>query len=380
MNNRVLFVDDESHILEGLRRTMRKHCDVHTALGAQAGIQLLTSSPPFAVIVSDMRMPGMDGVEFLLKAKEICPDSVRMMLTGNADQETAVKAVNTGEVFRFLNKPCNPDVIAAVVLLGLRQYQLVTAEKELLDKTVKGSIEALADILAIVKPDAFGRVKRIRGLCKELAERVGIAYSWELDSAALLSPLGCVNLAPAILDKLAHGKELGKDELLEYQQHPRLGAELIQKIPRLEKVAKIVSLQYYYSAAGPHFSGIKEVDLPWEARILATVLAFEDLKNADWSDAAALDHVRATVGRFNSDMVEALATCVGAGSALITMQVSVAELVDGMIIAANVTSTKGVLLLCRGQEVKQVIREHLCKLSAAGTFTGTILVTRPTVG
>lgn len=377
MNNKILFVDDEEHVLDGLRRSLRKVFDVHTALGPEAGLRELDKNGPFAVIVSDMRMPGMDGVEFLQRAKAISPDSVRAMLTGNADQETAVRAVNAGEVFRFLNKPCDMEVLARTLSFCLRQYQLVTAEKELLQHTLKGSIEALAEILALVKPEAFGRVKRIRTLCRDLAERLGRTDCWELDAAALLGPLGCVNVAPAILEKVAHGKPLEPSEAREYQRHPQLGAEIIHKIPRLEKVARVVELQQHFLRDMPLPPPGGKDEIPIEGSILNIVLAFEDRKSAGWSDAAALEHVRTSVGKYERELVETFSQCIGAVPGVITLQLKIDQLEDGMLIEQDVLTDKGVLMVCRGLEVKPMIRDHLRKFATNGLFTGTILVTRP---
>lgn len=377
MNKKILFVDDEEHILDGMRRSLRKVFDVHTALGPEAGIRELSTGGPFAVIVSDMRMPVMDGIEFLQRAKTICADSVRVMLTGNADQDTAVRAVNAGEIFRFLNKPCDIELLAKTLGSCLRQYQLVTAEKELLQHTLKGSIEALAEILALVKPEAFGRVQRIRTLCRELAEHLGLVDCWELDAAALLGPLGCVNVAPAILEKVAHGKTLEANEAREYQRHPQLGAEIIHKIPRLEKVAKVVELQQHFVRGIPLPPPGRKDELPIEASILNIVLAFEDRKNAGWSDASALEHVRATIGKYEGELVHALTQCLGAVASVITRQLHINEIEDGMLIEQDVLTDKGVLMVCRGLVVKPVIRAHLQKFAASGLFTGTVLVTKP---
>lgn len=118
---------------------------------------MIESRGPFAVVVSDMRMPRVDGAQFLARVEEASPDSVRIMLTGNADQEAAVRAINEGHIFRFLNKPCRPQLLVGTIAMGIRQYRLQTAERELLEKTFSGGIRLLSDVLAIASPDAFGR-------------------------------------------------------------------------------------------------------------------------------------------------------------------------------------------------------------------------------
>ncbi len=137
MNNNILFVDDEANILDGYKRHLRKQFRIETALGGEQGLAAVVNQGPYAVIISDLRMPGMDGIQFLSRVREISPDSVRMMLTGHADLENAMEAINKGNIFRFLTKPCMPAVLALVLEAGIEQYRLVMSEKELLEKTLK---------------------------------------------------------------------------------------------------------------------------------------------------------------------------------------------------------------------------------------------------
>ena len=117
----------------------------------------------------------MDGVQFLQEAQRVAPDSVRIMLTGNADQQTAAGAVNEGRIFRFLNKPCTPEDLGHALTAGLEQYRLITAEKELLEKTLGGTIKMLMEILATVDPDLFGRAQALRLNMRALADALGAA-------------------------------------------------------------------------------------------------------------------------------------------------------------------------------------------------------------
>jgi response regulator RpfG family c-di-GMP phosphodiesterase len=139
-----------------------------------------------------------------------------------------------------LNKPYESEELKQVLTLAVRQYELVTAEKELLEQTLKGSIKVLADLLGIAKPEAFGRTARLRRKARELAARFPSVKIWELDTAALLSQLGCVNVAQEILDKRQRGEALNERDESAFASHPLLGADLISRIPRLERVGKIV--------------------------------------------------------------------------------------------------------------------------------------------
>ena len=110
---------------------------------------------PYAVVVSDMRMPGMDGIQVLTSIKGRWPDTVRVMLTGNADMQTAINAINEGSIFRFLNKPCSKEAMGKTLTAALVQFRLVTAEKVLLEQTLTGAVQVLTEVLSLVNPAAF---------------------------------------------------------------------------------------------------------------------------------------------------------------------------------------------------------------------------------
>jgi signal transduction histidine kinase len=134
MSEKILWVDDDENLLASYRRQLRNKFPVMTAAGGEQGLRIIGAEGPFAVIVSDFRMPGMDGVQFLSKAREAAPDSVRMLLTGYADLQTAIDAVNQGNIFRLLTKPCAPDVLLAALTAGITQYRLIISERERAEK------------------------------------------------------------------------------------------------------------------------------------------------------------------------------------------------------------------------------------------------------
>lgn len=143
---RILCVDDEPNVLEGLKLSLRRDFEVVTALGGEAGLQVIRERGPFAVIISDLRMPGMDGTRFLALAREVDPDAVRMLLTGNADLNGAVAAINEAGVFRLLTKPCPPSEIIDRVTQALEHRRLVSREREILKKEVAQLSGQLAQV------------------------------------------------------------------------------------------------------------------------------------------------------------------------------------------------------------------------------------------
>ena len=143
MTDKILFVDDDANLLASFRRQLRKQFQIETALGGPQGLKLVDQNGPYAVIVSDFRMPHMDGIEFLSRVREVAPDSVRIMLTGNADMQAAIQAVNEGNIFRFLTKPCAADLLGESLITGIEQNQRVTQEREYNERSRESMAQAM---------------------------------------------------------------------------------------------------------------------------------------------------------------------------------------------------------------------------------------------
>ena len=122
MEHKILFVDDDSNILDAYKRQLRKQFAVETAEGAENGIEAVKNNGPFSVIVSDLRMPGMDGNRFLARVKEMSPETARILLTGYADLTSAIEAINNGNIFRLLTKPCDKIDLVQTLENGIEQY------------------------------------------------------------------------------------------------------------------------------------------------------------------------------------------------------------------------------------------------------------------
>ena len=204
---------------------------------------MLRGRSPYAVVIADMQMPGMNGVEFLMELEKAAPDTVRIMLTGNADQKTAREAVNQGHIFRFLTKPCPPEELIPALRAGLKQYQLVTAERDLLEQTLNGSARMLSDILAMHDADAFGRSQRLREYMRAFAEHLQLKQTWDLELAAMLSQIGCVTIPQLVLAKTRAGRPLAGAEADMVARIPQIGHDLLSHVPRLESAAAIVLYQ-----------------------------------------------------------------------------------------------------------------------------------------
>ncbi len=129
LRRRILIVDDEPNVTEGVRSILRKHFEVTTANSGAHAVAELETNGPFAVVMTDLRMPEMNGIELLIRVRQRYPEAVRLMLSGHADLTSAADAVNSGGVFRFLIKPCRPDALVEALQAGIAEYERQAAER-----------------------------------------------------------------------------------------------------------------------------------------------------------------------------------------------------------------------------------------------------------
>jgi response regulator RpfG family c-di-GMP phosphodiesterase len=341
---RILCVDDEPHILESLRDTLRRSFDVRTAGSGPEGLAMLGDEPDaYALIISDMRMPVMSGSVFLREARRVSPDASRILLTGYADLDAAVSAVNDAQLFRFLTKPCPAADLLATCVAALEQHRLRTSERVLLEQTLKGSVKALTDVLALANPAAFGRSARVRSSVAKLAEALEVKDRWEMEVSALLVHLGAVTLPPEIAEKLYKGARLTRGEQDMVDRIPELTRRILENIPRLDGVLEILdNYQRSYEAIGAGRS------LPLGARVLRIALDYDELEAHCADDGVALAAMRARGHVYDPDLLEVLERVVGGASDLRVREITSGQLRAGMMLADDVRSDAGALLIARG--------------------------------
>lgn len=362
-SERVLMVDDDRNLLNSFQRQLRKRINLETATSGADGVQAIRYDGPFAVVVSDMQMPGMNGVEFLSEVRKLSPDTVRIMLTGNANMETAIDAVNDGAIFRFLNKPVQTEQLYSIIYDGMRQYRLVAAEKVLLNKTLKGAVDLLADVLSVVNPVAFSQSSRIKQHVHAMVKSLSLQDSWHYDLAAMLCQLGYISLNDKLLKKLSEGAELTKAEEAAYRGHPAMGARLLKHIPRLEIVAAMVEMQHT-NVAKFEFRG--ELSNKEKAilggQVLRVATAYDHLLSSGKSEDEAIAALKDEPSKYDPILVEALS--MGAKNRrveVLTLPISKLEagfVLDQPIIAAD----GGTLLVAKGQVLSPAL---LLRLVAA---------------
>lgn len=385
MSEKVLFVDDEANVILAITRQLRKKFEVHTGLGGDAGLQVLEEEGPFAVVISDMRMPGMDGIRFLEKVMTRSPDTVRLMLTGNDDQATAVRAINSGCIFSFHTKPCHTLELEQAVKAGIKQHHLITAERALLESTLAGSVKVLLDVLSILDPDAFGKRSMIQERAHKLTKALGLDRSWELNIAVMLSPIGQIALPSEIVTKLQEGKGLSDSEREIVARVPEVGRNLIANIPRLKKVSEII----YYQNKGFDGSGFPDGEVSGnailqEARILKVLNDLTDAETKEGSIEAAFGVLETYSSLYDPKILDTarskfLLDASNAPQEPIkeTIEIQTYLLREGDRLASDIKTTDGTLLLAAGVEVSQADIERLHNKLEIVSAQPTVRVTRP---
>ena len=367
MNKKILLVDDDEMVLSGYKRTLYNKYTVFTAESGKKGLELIRQKGPFAVVVSDFKMPEMNGNEFLSIVKEIAPDTVRMMLTGYADLNTAIEAVNRGSIFRLLSKPCTTEILSESLDDGIRQYGLVTAEKELLEKTLKGTIKILADIQASVNPTAFSRTSRIQKFLPQLAKLLNIEDYWELEIAVLLSQIGCVIIPPEILERKYAGETLPPENEKLYLSHPAVGKKLLENIPRLENVAEAIYHQFdNYSVPEDPFK-LQGEKLPLISRILKVLNDFDTLITAGYTMEEAYKIMQKDSEAYDPKVLVALdVASAGIYEGLSLESVYLKDLKPGVVAAADIVDENGFVLVTKGAEITQMLIMKLVNYNKLG--------------
>ncbi|MDO9082368.1 MAG: response regulator [Humidesulfovibrio sp.] len=381
MNRKVLFVDDDVNLLESFRRQLRKRVDLITAEGPKAGIEAAARQGPFSVVISDYNMPVMNGVDMLRVIRHGSPDTVRVLLTGHADLEIAIQAVNEGNIFRLLTKPCPPETIEKVLDDAFRHHDLITAERELLEKTLKGSVSVLCDLISLLKPDVFGRVSRILPFLRGVSKRMADPRPWETETAAMLSVLGFITLPDSLIRKVEKGQPLTEGELQQFLSHPAFGARLVAKIPRMEDVAAIVANQEKHFEGGgvPKNAALGE-DIPLGARILKAVVDFDILLANGMPKAEAITKLERRKGVYDPKAVAALAEVINEHARYAMQKVHLHALAPGMILAEDLIGVRGtetILLIAKGRELNETVIEFVLDNSRTIKINQPVAVIQP---
>lgn len=359
---RVLCVDDEVRVLHSIERSLRDKLDLTLVTSAADALTTLRETPePFQVIVSDMRMPDMNGINLLTQVRREFPDVVRALLTGHGDLEIVARAVNEGNIFRFLSKPCSMGEILDAVRACVRQHNLVSAERVLLEETLKGSIDAMSEILALSSPTLFGRGTRVKTLAELMCTEAGIHIDWQMQVAAQLSQIGRITLPDTIATKLATGEPLTAQESGMVERVPQVTYNIISHIPRLDEV--LMTIQFMdknFDGTGSPRGKISGDDIPIASRVLKLANRIEELQGRGYSVRRILDSLRVETGAYDPRLLKAYEAIADvaedkAGPRGMLMH----EMRIGMVMVEPVRSQAGVMLVAAGQEVSESLLRRI---------------------
>jgi len=356
---KILVVDDEVNILTGIRRQLKGVYDLTTAESGKEALTILSRDKKFLVIISDYMMPQMNGAQFLAKAREVSPDSVRIMLTGQADMEAVINVVNEGNIFRFLTKPCPPEILQKNINDGIEQYRLKTVEKDLLTRTLSGALQVITDMLVLVQPQAFNKSMRVKEIVHKILLQLPVENSWQIEVAATLSQIGCVTVPDSILEKVYGNVEVPFEDSIMYQLHSKTSSDLIVKIPRLEKVAEIIAYQQKnYDGSGFPAVSLAGEEIPFGARMLKIVLDYDTLDQMDMNPDKIMETLNSREGLYDAKILAVLNKVIRSKDEkkrYILQKKMVAELDESMYLAENVVSASGITIGEKKQRITKTL-------------------------
>ncbi|TWI76803.1 response regulator RpfG family c-di-GMP phosphodiesterase [Desulfobotulus alkaliphilus] len=308
----VLLVDDEPSILKALTRTLRRlPCTLHTASGGPEALCLLEESRhAFSLILSDQRMPEMDGATFLEKSRKFYPYASRILLTGYSDLEALTRAINLGGIHRFLSKPWEDDTLIQAVTETLQQYEVILENKKLqimlsrqnqeleakiqqrtadiqkqneslsrvnqmLEDSFYSTVRLLASLVDRSAPELSGHGRRVSEMAAMLARHMELDAEeiLHIEVAGLLHDIGKVGGTPGILR--GNPQQMSKEDFQHYRKHPEEGQSLLQLIPRLDHVGILIRCHHERYDGQGFPNGLSEQEIPMGARILSVADAYD---------------------------------------------------------------------------------------------------------
>lgn len=362
---KVLLVDDEPRVIEGVAQLLRRDYDFRLASNPQEALKNLNEIHDLAVVVSDMRMPGMDGATLLHEVRLRRPDVSRILLTGEAGRDAAIRAVNEGQILRFLTKPCPTEDLKQAIDAGVVHHRLVHAERAVLQETLIGCIKALMEVLALANPVAFGRAERIQKIATRCAERFNCTDFWQLEAAAMLSQLGYITVPQPILEKMYAGQPLTEPEKQKVDAVPDVSNALLEHIPRLEPVIQIVTALKWDDAA---VAKLGDGTIGLGTRILGAVIEYEALVAAGKNRDQIFNELHRKSGRYGEKLVMQLDDCIAHKDRIMIArtpeerEILLRDVMPGARLQTELRTDSGVLLVPLNFEVTKTLLDRIANI------------------
>ena len=418
---KVLLVDDETNILRSLRRVLRKsNVEVVTTTSPAEALQLVESDT-FAVVLSDQRMPEMEGTKLLGQVRLLSPDSVRIILTGYADIQATMDAINTGAVYRYLNKPWDDGELRLTIRQAVDRFLLTHENKRLrtltdrqnaelrdlnnnlkqkvmerswevmrlneqLERSFINAVQAMARIGEMYSVTIGSHSKRVAALSKQIGTYLELAEKdlLQVEVGALLHDIGKIQIDTVIVQKPRH--EMDHSERAVLREHPIHGEAIVQMVPHLDDAALYVRHHHERFDGRGYPDRLHGSSIPLGARIVAVANAYDEVLNSPSSFSSAtpgqaLLSVRdATPAAFDPIVVEALTSIVGKteneeqqnGD----IEIGMKDLRPGMVLSRDLMSRHGKLLVRKNSMIMQTQLEQLHLLHASDPILTGISVYR----
>ncbi len=359
MATTLLVVDDNQTDAEIVVSVLDEY-DVRVVPDGESAIRAIERETPDLVLL-DIMMPGLDGYAVLyhLKAHPLWRHVPVIMVSAVDDVSSLLRCIESG-ADDYLTKPFDAELLKARIRGSLERKRWSDAERDLLAKTLGGSVKLLSDVLALASPTAFGRAARCRRTVAALARELGVTATWELEVSAMLSQIGCVSVPERILTYAYTGRPLSPAEQRMFDKCPEMSCELLANVPRLNTIAEIVAYQCKrFDGEGPPLHGFKGEDIPWEARLLHVALDYDMHIQSGKTPLEAAAEIQHSQGHYDPDVAAALSAVVLSEDAREVRQVTLLDLEVGMVLAEDLMSILGEVVLPMGQEITHIVRLRL---------------------
>ena len=340
---KIIFVDNNDSAAASLPEAIHKKFKIRNADSYKKAIDILKSKGQCGLVITELGLNNEDGTAFLAYVRKKFPRAVRMIMTARTDFSEACKAINSAQVYYFINKPCPADDLVKIIVKGIRHYEEEVEKKNAMRKALIGNVNALVDIVDLVNPEAMGFAKRIRGRVMSMGKAMGIKLLWQLELAVMLSHIGCVALPSKILEKMDRGEKLTPEEKQIFGMHPSIASNLLANIDQMAHVAEIILHEHSFLSD----------EQPLESRIIKIALDLDRLERAGNDPIEILKKMAAKPKAYDNRVVKAMFKLLSTPESSTIRELNIEDLEEGMIMAKDLINKDGTKLLLRGQPISK---------------------------
>ncbi len=359
MTKLILFIDENETVLKSLPAKELADCELRLATSYSEAGRILSGKREVALLVAELNLNGEDGTAFLAAAKKGSPNTIRMVLTAADRFKDALDALNRGQAYKYIPKPCAPEDLLKEIRGGLDRHEEMRKERQAMRSTLMGSVKALADILDLVNPEAMGFARRIKENVLATGKALKVKSPWRLELAVMLSHIGCVALPSEIITKMDKGQSLSPEEKQIFGMHPSIACSLLENIDQMADVANIIRHQHDTVNDGQ----------PLEARIIKAALDLDRMQRKGAPAEKILEVMRKKKDTYDPKVVAAMLGIATMTQTESCRNLSVDELEEGMVMAEDMVNNEGAKLLLRGQALSKA---SLMRLKAFHVSLGVI--------